>query len=147
MTLPKDQPVTTRAAVPFLTSTRDQTGSAPPSALRRPGAGPATRLMALPQLQGGLPPTPEEIDAHLAALERARQVQLDALPVSTTGVVAAAHRGTVLRIIRQLRAARARAQDGTYGTCSGCSAPIQPDVLEAVPWQTTCPDCAHLAAR
>ena len=36
---------------------------------------------------------------------------------------------------------------GTYGTCSSCGQPIAPERLEAIPWSSTCIDCARKASR
>jgi DnaK suppressor protein len=33
--------------------------------------------------------------------------------------------------------------DGTYGTCDACGAPIEPDRLEAIPWASRCVACAR----
>lgn len=73
-------------------------------------------MVAFPQPRGGLLSTPSGVDEHLAQLEMARQAQLDALPLATHDLVAAAHRGTVARILEQVRVARRRVSDGQYGT-------------------------------
>ena len=103
--------------------------------------GPTAQLVALPQLDSGLPSTLSGVDDHLARIERARQAQLNALPVAAGNVVAAAHRRVVSRILEQAQAARARVREGTYGRCAHCSAPIQHGVLQREPWQTACPAC------
>ncbi|KQV77669.1 hypothetical protein ASC64_02230 [Nocardioides sp. Root122] len=103
--------------------------------------GPAARLVALPQLEDGLPPTLAEVDEHLARLERARQAQLDALPPTPDHVVAAAHRRIVARFVDQVRDARARIRTGTYGTCAHCGTVIPARVLDREPWQDACTSC------
>jgi RNA polymerase-binding transcription factor DksA len=105
--------------------------------------GPAAHLMALPQLAPGPLPTPSAVDEHLARTEQARQAQLDALPVEPGSVVTAAHRRTVARILEQVREARLRVREGTYGLCAGCSSAIEPDVLVGQPWLVTCSGCSH----
>ncbi len=45
--------------------------------------------------------------------------------------------------VRQLRAALARIEAGTYGACDRCSGPIAPERLEALPEITTCIACAR----
>ncbi len=40
--------------------------------------------------------------------------------------------------------ALARLDDGSYGTCTGCGAPIAPERLAAVPGTTTCVPCTLL---
>ncbi len=107
-----------------------------------PAAGPTARLMALPQPQGAFPTTPAGVDQHLARFEAARQAQLDALPQTPLDKVAAAHRGTVERILEQVRAARRRVIDGVYGICVGCGTGIPPERLELRPWLITCTGCA-----
>jgi DnaK suppressor protein len=42
------------------------------------------------------------------------------------------HRGAAL--VRQLRSAMERLDDGSYGTCLQCEEPISPKRLKAVPW-------------
>lgn len=105
--------------------------------------GATARLVALPQLDAGLPPTPVGVDDHLAQIEGARQAQLDALPPNPGHVVPAAHRRTVEQILAQVRAARARVREGTFGRCARCSSTISHRVLERQPWQSACDSCAR----
>jgi RNA polymerase-binding protein DksA len=35
-----------------------------------------------------------------------------------------------------------RLEDGSYGTCSQCDRPINPERLEALPYTSTCIECA-----
>jgi len=44
--------------------------------------------------------------------------------------------------VQQLDEALARMDDGTYGICSSCGNPIQPERLEVRPLSVTCVDCA-----
>lgn len=44
--------------------------------------------------------------------------------------------------VQQLDEALARMDDGTYGICSVCGNPIQPERLEVRPLSVTCVDCA-----
>lgn len=105
--------------------------------------GPTARRVTLPQPREGLATTPTGVDEHLSLLEAARQAQLDALPQIPPGDgVAAAHRGTVTRILEQVRAARRRLSDGVYGICAGCGTAIHPERLELRPWLITCTGCA-----
>lgn len=108
-------------------------------------AGPTAQLVALPQLEGALPSTLAGVDEHLARIERARRAQLDALPAIPSNVVAAAHRRIVQHILDQVRSARSRARDGSYGTCVRCGASIGTRVLERKPWQIACGSCDHSA--
>ena len=47
--------------------------------------------------------------------------------------------------IRQIRAALARLEAGTYGVCQHCWKPIHPKRLTAVPWTPLCLRCQELA--
>ena|SRR5579862_8736980 len=44
-------------------------------------------------------------------------------------------------LIRDLRAALGRVEDGTYGLCIDCEEPIAPRRLAAVPWACRCLAC------
>ncbi|HEY0643002.1 MAG TPA: hypothetical protein VGD39_06270 [Nocardioides sp.] len=119
-------------------------GTAQPDRTTRPRsslAGPTAKLLPLPQLDGGLPATPRELDMHLGRIEAARRSQLDALPAADPSPVAVAHRRVVQRILDEVRLARRRLQHGQYGRCAGCSSLIAPDLLERRPWSSTCAGC------
>lgn len=131
---------TQAAAEPLPEPVEGPTRPAPDPA---PAAGPSARLVALPQPDMGQQlMTPEGVDDHLSQLEAARQAQLDALPPIPRDVVAAAHRGTVTRILDQVRTARQRLSEGLYGVCAGCGTWIQRERLELRPWLITCTGCA-----
>jgi DnaK suppressor protein len=49
------------------------------------------------------------------------------------------HRGAAL--VRQLRSAMERLDDGSYGICLQCEEPISPKRLKAVPWAEFCISC------
>ena len=104
--------------------------------------GPTSRLIALPSLAGGLPSHPDGIDAYLADVERARQSQLDALPARPSNVVAVALRRVVEDLLADVRAARERVRDGTYGRCTRCRAAVERAALERVPWRPHCATCS-----
>ena len=87
------------------------------------------------------PRTPTAVDGYLSGMERARQVQLDALPTRPSCLVATAHRRTVSLILEQIRDARARVRAGVYGLCTRCGTRIVEHVLERQPWQPACPGC------
>ncbi len=46
---------------------------------------------------------------------------------------------------RQIRAALARIEEGTYGVCLECDEPISPNRLNAVPWTALCVRCQEAA--
>lgn len=128
---------------PPLNSSLPSSTPPPDTPLRAPrDVGPDARLVALPQLEDGLPPTVAGLDDHLARIERARHAQLVALPPAPDHVVAVAHRRIVTRYLEQVRDARARLRAGTYGTCADCRASISPRLLTREPWRTTCAECA-----
>ena len=53
------------------------------------------------------------------------------------------HRGAAL--VRQLRSAMERIDDGSYGICLRCDEPISPKRLKAVPWAEFCISCQEKA--
>ena len=53
------------------------------------------------------------------------------------------HRGAAL--VRQLRSALERLDDGPYGICLQCEEPISPKRLKAVPWAELCIGCQETA--
>jgi RNA polymerase-binding transcription factor DksA len=46
-------------------------------------------------------------------------------------------------VLREIEAALTRIDDGTYGTCTACGRPIEPERLEYLPWATLCADDAR----
>ena len=50
-------------------------------------------------------------------------------------------------LLRKVRAARQRVQDGTFGTCIDCDEQISPKRLAAVPWAPRCIHCQDIADR
>lgn len=87
--------------------------------------------------------TETNLAEDLARLEVARQQQLDALPTTKLDVVAAAHRASVVRILEEVRLARQRLADGSYGLCMSCSLPISVGRLELRPWASMCTTCTE----
>jgi DnaK suppressor protein len=47
----------------------------------------------------------------------------------------------------RVEAALRALDNGTYGTCVSCGNPIPVERLEAIPWSSTCIDCARKPAR
>jgi DnaK suppressor protein len=41
-------------------------------------------------------------------------------------------------VLREVEAALRRIDDGTFGTCTACGNPIEPERLEYLPWATLC---------
>ena len=46
-------------------------------------------------------------------------------------------------VLREIEAALKRLDEGTYGLCTACSKPIEPERLEYLPWATQCADDAR----
>ncbi|MDW8130098.1 MAG: TraR/DksA family transcriptional regulator [Bryobacterales bacterium] len=51
------------------------------------------------------------------------------------------------QLLRNIRAALARMDEGTYGICVRCEEPISPKRLAAVPWTPFCISCQEAADR
>lgn len=51
------------------------------------------------------------------------------------------------RLLGAIDAALKRIEDGTYGQCVNCGAPIPEERLEAMPWATLCIDCKRKEER
>ncbi|SDT70899.1 TraR/DksA C4-type zinc finger protein [Jiangella sp. DSM 45060] len=84
------------------------------------------------------------IDTVLKDAETSRQRQFDDLPPPCDGdpTPASAHRQTVARILAEIRAARQRLADGTFGLCERCRKRIPAERLELRPWTSVCVRCA-----
>jgi RNA polymerase-binding transcription factor DksA len=113
------------------------------NARRISSAGPAVGLVELPDPAEMTLTSPNEVDAHLVAIETARQKQLDALPAFNRDTVTAAYRATVEQILADVRAARDRLAAGTYGICTRCTREIPEQRLERRPWVSMCTPCAR----
>ena len=50
-------------------------------------------------------------------------------------------------LLRQVKAALRRVENGTFGMCADCEETISPTRLTAVPWATHCIKCQELADR
>jgi DnaK suppressor protein len=84
-------------------------------------------------------------DLHevLAEAEAARTRQLESLPHSSQDPVTAAYRGSVERILEDIRAARRRLASGLYGVCAVCGSFIPAERLRLLRWATSCAGCAE----
>jgi DnaK suppressor protein len=51
------------------------------------------------------------------------------------------------RLLGAIDAALQRIEDGTYGKCVNCGAPIPEERLEAMPWATLCIECKRKEER
>ena len=50
-------------------------------------------------------------------------------------------------LLRDVKAALRRIQDGSFGTCIECESAISPRRLAAVPWASRCIQCQEVADR
>ena len=51
------------------------------------------------------------------------------------------------QLLRQVKAALRRIQDGSFGTCAECESAISPRRLVALPWALLCIQCQETADR
>ena len=51
------------------------------------------------------------------------------------------------RLLREVRAAMVRIEDGSYGVCESCEEAITPGRLDAVPWARYCVQCQDSIER
>lgn len=94
---------------------------------------------------------PERLTAHEARrrLEHERASRLEQLQaVEEAGAeageqVMSAQKDTIRRVLAEVEAAFARVQDGTYGSCRGCSRTIPVERLEILPYTSYCVPCQH----
>jgi RNA polymerase-binding transcription factor DksA len=82
-----------------------------------------------------------ERDARLAQLGALREGQEDAVADD----LVAAQRTAVRRALKDIDAAFARLEDGSYGICGGCAKPIPAERLEILPYARACVPCAQRA--
>ena len=79
------------------------------------------------------------------------EVAFDADPGFSDRSHSTEERGRVMATTRALRAvlrdverARAKVEDGTYGTCERCGNDVGDERLDAIPWALLCIDCKKL---
>lgn len=112
--------------------------------------------------RGRLEAMADDTEALLATKQAQLEAELDALtqPVGDQGSISFGKRvgeGTsqaverlsavsahaqLRQLLDQVRRARAKLTDGSYGTCDTCGRPIPPERLEVRPWATECVTCA-----
>ncbi len=97
----------------------------------------------------------ETRQAELARVLRNREgIAIEKSPDALDEVQHAAERELAIRnldreshLLRNVRAALQRIEDGSYGTCLHCEEDISPKRLEAVPWAAYCIHCQEIADR
>lgn len=83
--------------------------------------------------------TPRRLDTAI----HAASTRLDALPDSRDlSHRTVAYRARLKQIVRESARARRRLDDGTYGQCLTCEAPISLALLLERPWRRVCVHCA-----
>ena len=93
--------------------------------------------------------------AELAGGSRSRdEIRIEKTPDALDEVQLAGERELAIRnldreanLLRNVRAALARIEDGSYGVCLHCEEEIKPKRLEAVPWTAYCIRCQEAADR
>ncbi|MFE2261305.1 TraR/DksA family transcriptional regulator [Streptomyces griseosporeus] len=93
-------------------------------------------------------PHPDEARQRLEHARSSRLAQLEAL--RETGQSAEDHllseqRTAMERVLKEIEAAFARIEDGTYGTCLSCAKPIPAERLEILPYTRHCVACRRRA--
>jgi len=97
----------------------------------------------------------EAKQAELAAVVRNREgIAIEKSPDALDEVQHAAERELAIRnldresaLLRQVRNALQRIEDGTYGVCVHCEEEISIKRLNAVPWAPYCISCQEMADR
>jgi DnaK suppressor protein len=97
----------------------------------------------------------EAKQAELADVLRKRdEIAIEKSPDAIDEVTRAAERELAIRnldresnLLRNVRLALRRIDDGSYGVCAHCEEDISPKRLAAVPWAPFCIRCQELADR
>ena len=97
----------------------------------------------------------EKRQAELAEVLRNREgIAIEKSPDALDEVQRAGERELAIRnldresnLLRNVRAALRRIQEGMFGTCLHCEEEISPKRLNAVPWAPYCISCQELADR
>ncbi|MGE5488735.1 MAG: TraR/DksA family transcriptional regulator [bacterium] len=97
----------------------------------------------------------EAKQAELSAVIRRRdEIAIEKSPDAIDEVTRAAERELAIRnldreshLLRNVRAALRRIEDGSFGVCAHCEEEISPKRLAAVPWAPFCIRCQELADR
>ncbi len=97
----------------------------------------------------------EAKQAELAdILKRRDEIAIEKSPDAIDEVTRAAERELAIRnldresnLLRNVRAALRRINDGTFGVCAHCEEEISPKRLAAVPWAPFCITCQEAADR
>jgi DnaK suppressor protein len=94
-------------------------------------------------------PASDEIRRRLEHARSTRLAQLKALDESGQSAddhLMSNQKESIKRVLTEIDEAFARVDDGTYGTCLGCSKPVPPERLEILPHTRHCVACQRRAA-
>lgn len=93
-------------------------------------------------------------DELSGGLRNREEIAIEKTPDALDEVQLAGERELAIRnldretnLLRQVRLALARMNDGTYGTCLHCEDEIKQKRLEALPWAAYCITCQEAADR
>ncbi|MEV0322768.1 TraR/DksA C4-type zinc finger protein [Streptomyces sp. NPDC050658] len=93
--------------------------------------------------------TAHEVRLRLEHARDTRLTQLRALGETESSAddhLLGTQKAAMERVLKEIDAAFARLQDGSYGTCLGCAEPVPAERLEILPYTRYCVACQHRAA-
>ncbi|MFJ5272629.1 TraR/DksA C4-type zinc finger protein [Streptomyces sp. NPDC088358] len=93
-------------------------------------------------------PTAQEARRRLEHARGTRLTQLRALTGTGLTVedhLTSAQKHSIERVLKEIDAAFARIEDGTYGTCLGCAKSVPAERLEILPYAGHCVACRRRA--
>ncbi|MFD8418012.1 TraR/DksA C4-type zinc finger protein [Streptomyces sp. NPDC059466] len=93
-------------------------------------------------------PSAQEARRRLEHARGTRLIQLRAL--TDTGLtvddhLTSAQKHSIEQVLKEIDAAFARVEDGTYGTCPDCAKPVPAERLEILPYAHHCVACLRRA--
>ncbi|GAB2922350.1 MULTISPECIES: TraR/DksA family transcriptional regulator [Streptomyces] len=94
-------------------------------------------------------PAAHEARQRLEHARNSRMAQLRALRESGQSAedpLMSAQADAIGKVLKEIDAAFARIDEGTYGTCVGCSTPVPVERLEILPYTRYCVACQRRAA-
>src|SRR4051812_27400248 len=87
-----------------------------------------------------------QLQRQLAEYERQRELALADTVTSVPDPVAVTRSAQLVRTVKEIDAALARIDGGTYGRCVSCGMDIPPERLEFRPFAEACVSCQQRAA-
>ena len=86
------------------------------------------------------------VEEQKPRMEQAQLKALDESGQSADDHLMSNQKESIKRVLTEIDEAFARVDDGTYGTCLGCSKPVPPERLEILPHTRHCVACQRRAA-